>query len=86
MRMRRERSSHTVAACMRQSCSFLRAREKVGKRKILFFVCGMDRMCGDGVFFFVWMRGVGVCGGVGGGREIKKKKRKNAKRKSQEWA
>lgn len=45
-------------------------------------------MCGDGMcVFFVWMRGVGVCGGVGrGGREIKKKKRKNAKRKSRTLA
>ena len=69
MRMRRESSSHTLTACMRQSCSFLRAREKVEKKKCSFCgVCGMDCVCGDGMcVFFVWMRGIGVCGGVGVG-------------------
>lgn len=40
-------------------------------------------MCGDGMcVFFVWMRGVGVCGGVGVG-EIKKEKEKKCEAKEQ---
>ena len=75
MRMRRESSSHTLTACMRQSCSFLRAREKVGKKKCSFCgVCGMDCMCGDGVCFFCGCV-VLVCVVVWGWKRDKKRKR-----------